>query len=37
MIKEFEQPDGKTLQLTEHAITHITQGNFIVTRQVLWV
>jgi len=30
MIKEFEQPDGKTLQLTEHAITHITQGNFFV-------
>ena len=30
MIKEFEQLDGTKLQLTEHAITHITQGNFVV-------
>ena len=30
MIKEFEQSDGKQLQLTEHAIKHIVQGNFAI-------
>ncbi|WP_447078071.1 hypothetical protein [Shewanella algae] len=30
MIKEFKQKDGKKLQLTEAAITHITQGNFSI-------
>jgi len=30
IIKEFTQKDGKKLQLTEAAITHITQGNFSI-------
>ncbi|MEZ9821171.1 hypothetical protein AB4238_11235 [Shewanella sp. 10N.286.45.A1] len=30
MIKEFEQKDGKKLQLTESTIEHIIKGNFVV-------
>jgi hypothetical protein len=30
MIKEFEQSNGKKLQLAEDALTHITQGNFVI-------
>lgn len=31
MFKEFELSDGKKLQLAEEALTHITQGNFVIT------
>lgn len=30
MIKEFTQKDGKKLELTEYAISHITQGDFSI-------